>query len=136
MGVAFLVGYIAAIGVATYLMKVALEDLSAFQVNLLMGIAMVVVSLPAVVLADRTLRIPTARLGLGSVVAVLMAVGSLFYALALARLPAGPAAAIATAYVVVVVVLSAVFLHERIDAVTVAGVGLTLAGVALLSFRT
>lgn len=136
MGAAALVGYIVAIGVATYLMKVALEDLTAFQINLLMGIAMVAISLPAVLIEQRSLRLPAGHLGVGSLVAVLMAAGSVLYALALARLPAGPAAAIATAYVVIVVVLSAVFLDERVDLVTVAGVGLTLGGVALLSFRT
>ena len=65
-----------------------------------------------------------------------MGVGSIFYALALSRLPAGPTAAIATSYVVIVVVLSVVFLHERADLVTVGGVVLTLTGVALLSFRS
>jgi drug/metabolite transporter (DMT)-like permease len=136
MGAVFLAGYVAAIGVATYLLKVSLEDLGAYQVNLLMGVAMVAVSVPAVLLADRTLRIPGQHLPLGALVAVLMAVGSILYALALDRLPAGPTAAIATSYVIVVVVLSAVFLDEPVDLVTVAGVGLTLAGVALLSFRT
>jgi drug/metabolite transporter (DMT)-like permease len=136
VGVIFLAGYVVGIGLATYLMKVALEDLSAYQVNLLMGAAMVAVSLPAVLLADHTLRIPTRHLPLGLLVAVLMAVGSILYSLALERLPAGPTAAIATSYVVVVVVLSAAFLDEKVDVITVTGVGLTLAGVALLSFRT
>ncbi len=135
MGGVYLVGYIASIGVATYLMKVTLGRLDAFQVNLLMGIAMVAVSLPAVLVVDRRVAIPRGQLGIGSAVAILMAVGSILYALALQRLPAGPAAAIATAYVVVVVVLSASFLHEPIDALTVVGLVLTLSGVAVLSLR-
>lgn len=65
-----------------------------------------------------------------------MAIGSIFYALALGRLPAGPAAAIATSYVVIVVVLSAIFLRERLDLVTGLGVALIVAGLAVLSFRT
>jgi drug/metabolite transporter (DMT)-like permease len=130
-----LAGYIVTIGVATYLMKIALRDVSAFQVNLLMGIAMVAVSLPAVLVVDGSLAPPRRGVGTAVLVAVLMAVGSLLYSLALQRLPAGPAAAIATSYVVVVVVLSALFLDERVDLVVVAGVGLTLAGVALLSLR-
>jgi len=136
MGVLFLVGYIASIGAATYLMKVALRDLSAYQINLLMGVAMLVVSVPAVLIFDGSVRIASSKLPLGAVVAILMAVGSILYSLALSRLPAGPTAAIATSYVVVVVVLSAVFLNERLDAVTVLGVLLTLGGVAILSFRT
>jgi drug/metabolite transporter (DMT)-like permease len=136
MGLLFLAGYIVAIGVATYLLKVVLEDLSAYQVNLLMGAAMLVISVPAVLVADHTLAIPARHLPAGVLVATLMAGGSVFYALALQRLPAGPTAAIATSYVVIVVVLSALFLHERVDAVTVLGLVLTLAGVAVLSFRT
>lgn len=65
-----------------------------------------------------------------------MAAGSVLYALALSRLPAGPTAAIATIYVVVVVVLPGIFLDEQVDLVTAAGVALTLGGVAILSFRT
>lgn len=117
-------------------MKVSLENLSAFQINLLMGTAMLVVSIPAVIVFDRTSRIPTDHLALGIVVAILMAVGSLLYALALSRLPAGPVAAIATSYVVIVVVLSAIFLREKIDLVSVTGIAFTLGGVAMLSFRT
>jgi drug/metabolite transporter (DMT)-like permease len=136
MGLLFLAGYVAALGVATYLLKVLLDDLSAYQVNLLMGLAMLAISVPAVLVADRTLAIPVRNLPAGLLVGVLMAGGSVLYALALQRLPAGPTAAIATSYVVIVVVLSALFLHERIDVVTVVGLALTLGGVAVLSFRT
>ena len=130
-----LAGYIITIGVATYLMKVALRDLSAYQVNLLMGAAMVAVSVPAVLIADGGISLPRRGLGIGILVAVLMAVGSILYSLALQQLDAGPAAAIATSYVVVVFVLSAAFLGEQVDLVSVAGIALTLSGVALLSFR-
>ncbi len=136
MGLLFLLGYVAALGAATYLLKVLLEDLSAYQVNLLMGLAMLVISVPAVLIADRTLSIPARHLPAGLVVGFLMAGGSVLYALALQRLPAGPTAAIATSYVVIVVVLSAAFLDERVDAVTILGVAMTLGGVVLLSFRT
>ncbi len=135
VGALFLSLYVATIGTATYLMKVSLKDLDAYQINVLMGVAMLAVSMPAALLADRTLRIPRQHLGLGSLVATLMAAGSVFYALALARLPAGPAAAIATSYVIIVVALSTIFLDERFDLVTASGVVLTLAGVALLSLR-
>jgi drug/metabolite transporter (DMT)-like permease len=136
MGAIFLAAYVASVGAATYLMKVALRDISAYQINVLMAVAMLVLSVPAVLIADGTLRLSRHQLGIGSVVAVLMAIGSIAYALALQRLPAGPTAAIATSYVVVVVVLSAIFLHEPLDAVTVLGLVLTLSGIAILSFRT
>ena len=97
---------------------------------------MVVIGIPAVLVADGTLSIPSRHLGIGAVVALLMAAGSIFYALALTSLPAGPTAAIATSYVVIVVVLSALFLHERLDWVSVLGLVLTIAGVVTLSFRT
>lgn len=51
-GILVLAVYIASIGVATYLMKVALSDLTAFQINLLMGLAMLGVSVPAVLIGD------------------------------------------------------------------------------------
>jgi drug/metabolite transporter (DMT)-like permease len=135
VGALLLVGYVIALGSATYLLKVSLEDLSAYQVNLLMGVAMLVVSVPAVLLADGSLRIPARHLPLGALVGILMAGGSILYALALTRLPAGPTAAIATSYVVVVFVLSAIFLDERVDPLTVVGLVMTLGGVAILSFR-
>ena len=135
-GMLFLVGYVITIGIATCLMKVALEDLGAFQINVMMGIAMVIVSVPGAILVDGSLRIPGSALGIGALVAILMAVGSVLYALALARLPAGPSAAIATSYIVVVVVLSALFLKDRVDTLTIVGLASTLGGVAILSFRS
>ena len=38
LGTGFLVGYVVTIGAGTSLMKVALKDLSAYQVNLLMAV--------------------------------------------------------------------------------------------------
>ncbi|HEX6311751.1 MAG TPA: DMT family transporter [Acidimicrobiia bacterium] len=135
MGPVALAGYVAALGVATYLLKVALQDLSAYQVNVLMGVAMLVVSVPAVLVTEGSLRMTGGRLPTAALVAVLMAVGSVLYALALSRLPAGITAAIATSYVVIVVVLSAIFLKERFDWIIALGVASTLGGVALLSYR-
>jgi drug/metabolite transporter (DMT)-like permease len=135
MGAVALAGYIVTIGVATYLLKVSLEDLTPYQINLLMGVAMLAVSVPAVLFTEGSLHVARRHLPLGAVVAVLMAVGSVLYAVALSRLPAGISAAVATSYVVLVVVLSTVFLHETLDWVIAMGLALTLAGVAILSWR-
>jgi len=135
MGAVALAGYIVTIGVATYLLKVSLEDLSPYQINPLMGVTMLAVSLPAVLLTEGSLHVARRHLPLGGLVALLMAAGSVFYAVALSRLPAGVTAAIATSYVVLVVVLSAIFLHETVDWAVALGVSLTVAGVAMLSWR-
>lgn len=57
MGAIALAGYIATIGVATYLLKASLEDLSPYQINLLMGVAILAVSLPAVLLTEESCRL-------------------------------------------------------------------------------
>jgi drug/metabolite transporter (DMT)-like permease len=112
-----------------------LDDVSAFQINLAMGVAMLGISIPATLLAGDRFRFSARVIGVAALVAVMMAVGSLLYALAIARLPAGPTAAIATTYVVITFILSAVFLDERVDAIAIAGIVLTIGGVALLSLR-
>lgn len=136
MGAFFLAGYIAMVGVATFLLKYAMKDLSAYQLNLLMGIGMLVTGVPALWLAEGTLAMPRRALPLGALTGLLMTIGSISYVLALAKLPAGLAAAAGTSYVVVVVVLARVFLHESLDAVKVLGLLLTLTGVALLSLKS
>jgi len=74
-------------------------------------------------------------LPLGAPVGIMMALGSICYVLALAKLPVGVAAAISTSYVVVVVVLSRLFLGEEIGWMKGIGVALTVVGVALLSSK-
>lgn len=133
MGALFLVGYIVSIGVATFGLKYVGDDFSPYQINLLMGLGMMVVGVPALLLADGTLALPRARLAQGAGVGLLMAVGSISYVLAISRLPVGLASAVATSYIVVVVVLSRVVLHEALTPVKVIGIALTLAGVAVLS---
>lgn len=123
------------VGVATFLLKYAMKDLSAYQLNLLMGIGMLFAGVPAVLIAEGTLALPRRGLPLGALTGLLMAVGSILYVLALAELPAGLASAVGTTYVVIVAMLSRVVLHESFDAVKVLGLILTVAGVALLSFK-
>ena len=136
MGWAFLIAYVILIGVATFLMKFAMKDLSPYQINFLMAIGMFVTGVPALLWADKTLKIPTKGLALGGGLGLMMAVGSILYLLALNKLPAGLVAVIAITYVIIVVALSAVVLHERLDAIKIIGIGLTLIGVAILTLRS
>lgn len=136
MGGVFLAGYVAMIGVATFLLKYAMKDLSAYQLNFLMAIGMVVTGTPALWLAERTFALPRNALPLGAAIGLMMAIGSILYVLALSRLPAGLTAVIAVSYVVVVLVLSRLVLHERLDALKIVGLALTIVGVAVLSFKT
>ncbi len=100
-----------------------------------MGAAMLLVTVPALALTRGSLRIPAHSFPLGSPVAVLMALGSILYAVALSCLPAGPTLAIATSYVLIVVALSVAFLHEPFDWIVGLGLVMMIGGVVLLSFR-
>lgn len=135
MGYLFLVGYVVIVGVATFLMKVGLKGLSPYQLNFLMGIGMLVTGIPALLIAHRSFKMPSKELPLGLLIGIMMATGSILYVLALNKLPASVAAVLATTYVLVVVVLSAVFLKEGFDTMKVLGVLLTFAGAALLTWR-
>ncbi len=136
MGWLFLFGYVVLIGVGTFAAKVAMKDLNAYQINFLMALAMLVTGVPALLIANKSLKIPAKALPLGSFVGLSMAIGSIFYLLALNKLPAGLVAVVAISYVAVVIVLSAVFLHERLDAAKLVGLALTVAGVAILTFKS
>ena len=132
-GFLFLLGYILMVGGASFLQKVAMKDLSPYQLNFFMFVGMLVTAPAAVWLAHRSVSFPTQSVPLGLLIGLLMGIGSLSYVLAIARLPVGAAASISASYLVVVVALSAIFLHEPMSLVKVAGIALTLAGVAILS---
>ena len=136
MGWLFLWGYVVLIGVATFLMKYAMKDLSPYQINFLMAIGMLVTGIPALLLADKSLAIPAKGLPLGALLGLMMAVGSILYLLALNKLPAGLVAVIAISYVVIVIILSALILREGFDWAKVVGIALTLAGVSILTVRS
>lgn len=131
----FLIGYVVIIGVATFLMKFSLRDITPYQLNFLMGIGMLVTGIPALLLAQKNLKIPLKDLPMGLGIGIAMATGSLLYVLALNKLPAGLTAAVATAYVVLVVVLSWVILRESFDLIKALGIILTLSGVAILAYK-
>ncbi len=136
MGYLYLLGYILVIGVGTFLMKYGMKYLDAYQMNFLMAIGMLVITVPVLLITNKTLRIPKAGLAIGSVIGLAMALGSIFFVLAIGKLPAGLTAAIATAYVLVVVLLSVIILKESLDAVKLIGIILTVAGVALISLKS
>lgn len=117
-------------------MKFAMKDLSPYQINFLMAIGMLVTGVPALLYFDKSLKIPLKGLALGGGLGLMMAVGSVLYLLALNKLPAGLVSVIAISYVIIVIVLSMVFLHERMDAIKLIGMILTIVGVGLLTLRS
>lgn len=106
MGYLFVLGYILLVGVATFLMKVSLKTLSPYQLNFLMGIGMLLTGIPALLIAQRSFRLPTKEIPMGFTIGVMMALGSILFALAINKLPASVASVLAATYVAVVVVLA------------------------------
>jgi drug/metabolite transporter (DMT)-like permease len=134
-GWTYLGGYIVLVGIASFLQKFAMKEVTAFQVNFLMAIGMMVTAFPALWLQQGSLAVPLKGLPLGAPVGIMMALGSICYVLALAKMPVGLAAAISTSYVVLVVVLSRLFLGEQIGWLKGTGIAFTVLGVALLSWE-
>ncbi|HJT79951.1 MAG TPA: DMT family transporter [Chthoniobacterales bacterium] len=134
-GFAYLAGYIVLVGVASFLQKFTMKELSPYQVNFLMAIGMAVTAIPALLIAQGSLAVPMKSLPLGAPIGLFMALGSIAYVLAISKLPVGLAAAISTSYVVLVALLSRVFLGESLSWLKILGIVLTIVGVALLSFE-
>ena len=134
-GFIFLAGYIVMVGVASFLQKFTMKELNPYQVNFLMAIGMAITAVPALLMVQGNLAVPVKALPLGAPIGFLMAVGSISYVLALSKLPVGTAAAISTSYLLVVVLLSRIFLGESLSWPKIAGIMLTIAGVALLSLE-
>lgn len=135
-GYIFVIGYIVLVGVATFLMKVSMKGLSPYQLNFLMGIGMLVTGIPALLLAQGSLKIPMKGLPAGIAIGMMMAIGSILYVLALNKLPASVASVLAATYVGVVIVLSWLFLKESFDAIKILGVALTFIGALLLTYKS
>ena len=123
------------VGVASFLQKFSMKQLNPYQVNFLMAVGMAVTAIPALLIKQGSLTVPMKSLPLGAPIGLLMALGSISYVLALSKLPVGTAAAISTSYVLLVVLLSRVFLDENLSWLKIAGILLTVAGVALLSWE-
>ena len=134
-GLAFLLGYIVLVGVASFLQKFSMKELNPYQVNFLMAVGTLVTATPALWLEQGSLAVPIKSLPLGAPIGLLMALGSISYVLALSKLPVGTAAAISTSYIVLVILLSRVFLAEKLSWMKVVGISLTVIGVGLLSWE-
>jgi drug/metabolite transporter (DMT)-like permease len=124
--------YVVIVGVGAFLEKPALKGLQPTQLNALMATAMTTVALIA--LAVKGPRLPVSRRSAGVLgVGVMIGAASVFYFLGLRGLPVSVAAASSNAYVIVTVVLSAIFLHQPLSRYQTAGIVLTLLGVTLLA---
>ena len=135
MGYIFVVGYILLVGIATFLMKVSLKNLSPYQLNFLMGIGMMITGIPALLIAHRTFKMPAKEVPIGLLIGTMMAVGSILYVLALSKLSASVASVLAATYVGVVIILSWLLLKESFDAIKVVGILLTFIGALLLTYK-
>lgn len=135
MGYIFVAGYILLVGMATFLMKVSLKNLSPYQLNFLMGIGMLITGIPALLIANRSFKMPVKELPAGIAIGTMMAIGSILYVLALNKLSASVASVLAATYVGVVIVLSWIFLKESFDAVKILGITFTVIGALLLTYK-
>ncbi len=134
-GFAFLLGYIVLVGVASFLEKFSMKQLTPYQVNFLMAIGMAVTAVPALWIKQGSLTVPTKALPLGAPIGLLMALGSISFVLALSELPVGVATGISVSYVLLVMLLSWWLLNESMTWIKITGALLTIAGVALLSWQ-
>lgn len=124
--------YVAMVGVGAFLEKPALRGLDAIQLNALMAISMSVVAVVVLAQESRPPRLTRRAAGVIGVGA-LIGVASIFYFIGLRGLPVSIAAASSNANVVVTVLLSAVFLGQRLTRERSGALALTLVGVTLLA---
>ncbi len=136
MGIMFLVGYILIVGLGTFLMKFVDKDLTYYQINFLIAIGMLAITVPLLWFSQKNFHIPIKPLPLGILIGLCMALGSILFVASLSKLAVGPASAIATGYVLFALVLSVIFLKESLDWIKLAGIALTLAGVVILSLKS
>lgn len=133
VGVELLAGYVLFVGVATFLQKAGMRELTAYQINVLMALGMLAITLPALLIHQHSLAVPLPALPIGALIGLLMALGSVLFVFSLARLPVGMAVVLSTSYVLLMVVLSCVFLREPMNLPKLAGIVLTVAGVVILA---
>lgn len=134
-GFLFLGAYIFAVGVGSFLQKFVMDKVTPFQLEVMTAIGMFVISVPALLIAQKNLNIPAFSAPLAMLVGLLFSIGSFVYVLAVSRLPVGIAAPVSTGYVVLAVLLSVVFLKEPMTLIKALGIILTIAGVAILSLQ-
>jgi len=134
-GFGFLLGYIVMVGVASFLEQFSMKQLNPYQVNFLMAIGMAVTAVPVLWIKQGNLKVPSKALPLGAPIGLLMALGSIFFVLALSKLPVGMATGISVSYVLLVLFLSWLFLNESMSWMKILGTLLTITGVALISWE-
>jgi drug/metabolite transporter (DMT)-like permease len=134
-GLFFLATYIIAVGVGSFLQKFVMGKVSPYQLEVITALGMFAVSVPALLIAQKSLNIPIKDAPLALLVGLLFSIGSFVYVLAVSRLPVGIAAPVSTGYVVLAVALSAIFLKEPVTLMKGLGIILTVAGVAILSLQ-
>jgi drug/metabolite transporter (DMT)-like permease len=134
-GFGFLFGYIVLVGTASFLEKFSMKQLNPYQVNFLMAIGMAVTAVPALWIKQGSLTVPTKALPLGAPIGLLMALGSIFFVLALSKLPVGMVTGISVSYVLLVLFLSWLFLNESMSWMKILGTLITISGVALISWE-
>lgn len=101
-----------------------------------MCIGMLITGIPALLIAQRSFKLPVKELPIGIAIGTMMAVGSILYVLALDKLPASVASVLAATYVGVVIVLSWLILKESFDLLKLAGIILTFIGVLMLTYKS
>jgi len=133
IGFFLLATYMIAVGVGSFLQKFVMDKVSPFQLEVITAIGMFCVSVPALLFAQKSLHLPIQEAPHSLLVGFLFSLGSFVYVLAVSRLPVSIAAPVSTGYIVVAVVLSAIFLKEPITILKAIGIILTVAGIAILS---
>jgi drug/metabolite transporter (DMT)-like permease len=124
--------YLVIIGVGAFLEKPALRGLDATQLNGMMAIAMTAVAGVALVIEGPSL--PMTKRSLAVVgVGGMIGVASVFYFLGLNGLPVSVAAASSNSAVIVTVLISTIFLRQRLSLLRGGAMVMTLLGVTLLA---
>lgn len=131
-GVIFLAIYIMAVGVGSFLQKFVMDKVTPFQLEVITALGMFTISVPALLIAQRSLNLPIQQAPLSLLVGLLFSLGSFVYVLAVSKLPVSIAAPVSVGYVVVAIILSVIFLKEPMTLLKGLGIALTVAGVAIL----
>jgi|SRR5581483_1451700 len=132
-GLLLLATYILMVGLGSFLQKFVMDKITPFQLEFMTAIGMLLITVPALWIAQKSFNVPVSQAPLSVLVGLFFAAGSFVYVLAVSKLPVSIAAPVSTGYIVVAVVLSALFLKEQITWIKALGILLTIAGVAILS---